>query len=146
MSRNGRIAVIVGAIVIAAIAFVAVRPSDDDDSDGGSQAQQTTPTTAGTTGEPTPPPKPEPKVDRIRVRQGKPVGGVQDLTWEKGDTIRLEVASDEAHDVHVHGYDVSKDVAPGGVVRFKIDATLDGIYEVELEDLAEPIAELKVEP
>ena len=147
MSRNGRIAVIIGAVLIATVGFIALRPSDDDNSDGsGSQAQETVPASGDTTGAASPPPKPEPRVDQIRVRAGKPVGGVKNLSWEKGDTIRITVASDEAHEVHIHGYDVSKDVAAGGTAQFKIDANLDGIYEIELEDLAEPIAELKVEP
>ena len=147
MSRNGRIAVIIGAVLIATVGFIVLRPSDDDNSDGsGSQAQGTVPASGDTTGAASPPPKPEPRVDRIRVRAGEPVGGVKNLTWEKGDNIRVAVASDEAHEVHIHGYDLSKDVAAGGTARFKIDANLDGIYEIELEDLAEPIAELKVEP
>ena len=146
MSRNGRIGLIAIAVVIAVVGFVALRPSDDDDSDGGTQVQKTAPATGETTGAASPPPKPESDVDRIRVESGKPVGGVKDLTWDKGDTIRIEVASDEAHEVHIHGYDIEKEVEAGGVVRFKFDAKLDGIYEIELEDLTEPIAELKVQP
>ena len=146
MSRNGRIALAVGAVVVAAVAFVVLRPSDDDDNGSGeTPSAQTTPSAPGDTAA-APPPKPEPRVDKIAVKQGKPVGGVQNLAWEKGDTIRLAVRSDEAHEVHIHGYDVSKEVPAGGVAKFKFDATLDGIYEIELEDLAEPIAELKVEP
>lgn len=146
MSRSGRVIVIVGAVVLAVAAFVVLRPSDDDDGETGSSPPvETAPAAPGET-QVAPPPKPKPRVDTIRVRNGKPVGGVKDLTWEKGDTIRLAVRSDAPHEVHIHGYDVSKHVEAGEVVRFRFDANLDGIYEIELEDLAEPIAELKVEP
>jgi hypothetical protein len=80
------------------------------------------------------------------VRDGRPVGGVRRLTFRKGATIAFAVRSDTAAEVHVHGYDIAKDVAAGGTVRFAIPATIDGRFEVELEQTAEPIAELEVQP
>jgi hypothetical protein len=48
--------------------------------------------------------------------------------------------------VHLHGYDIVRDVAPGrpAVIRFR--ATTAGRFEVELEDRGLQIAELEVRP
>ncbi len=83
---------------------------------------------------------------RIVVRDGEPVGGVKRLEYSAGEEIRFEVESDSAEEIHVHGYDVSKEVAAGGSVSFAIPAEIEGIFEVELEELGVQIAELRVNP
>jgi heme/copper-type cytochrome/quinol oxidase subunit 2 len=85
-------------------------------------------------------------VETIVVRGGEPVGGVPELTYNAGDQIRFRVRSDITDEVHVHGYDISKDVEAGGTVAFSFPADIEGIFEVELEDRREEIAELRVEP
>jgi hypothetical protein len=82
----------------------------------------------------------------IEVRDAKPVGGVKTVTYKKGDTIDLTVKSDTADEVHFHGYDVAKDVEAGGSVQFKFPATIEGEFEVELEQRKEQLASVKVEP
>jgi hypothetical protein len=77
---------------------------------------------------------------------GEPVGGVAELAFDKGDRIRFKVRSAVADHVHVHGYDLMKDVEPGRTVSFDFPADLEGIYEAELEDLGEQIAELQINP
>ena len=37
-------------------------------------------------------------------------------------------------------------VAPGKTISFAFRATITGIFEIELEDAGEPIAELRVDP
>jgi hypothetical protein len=80
----------------------------------------------------------------VEVRDAKPVGGVQDLTWKKGQTIDLTVKSDTADEVHFHGYDVHKDVDKGGTVRFQIPATITGKFIVELEEHKQTLANVTV--
>jgi hypothetical protein len=82
----------------------------------------------------------------IVVRNAKPVGGVAQLTFDKGERIRFKVESDVADEVHFHGYDVGKDVAAGGSVTFDVPATIEGRFEVELEGRKEQIAEITVNP
>lgn len=77
---------------------------------------------------------------------GKPVGGVAELSVEKGEQVRFKVESAVADHVHVHGYDLMQDVEPGIVASFDFPASLEGIFEAELEDRVEPILELRVEP
>jgi len=85
-------------------------------------------------------------VETIGVRNGKPVGGVRELEYGAGDEIAFRVRSDVADEVHVHGYDLSKRVKAGGMVSFSFPADLQGIFEVELEERGEQIAELRVNP
>ncbi|HET8814907.1 MAG TPA: hypothetical protein VFM51_08125, partial [Solirubrobacterales bacterium] len=59
---------------------------------------------------------------------------------------RFRVESAVADHVHVHGYNLMKDVAAGEVASFDFPATLEGIFEAELEDSGEQILELRVEP
>jgi hypothetical protein len=82
----------------------------------------------------------------IVVKNGEPVGGVQELEYSAGDQIRFEVDSDVADEIHVHGYDLMKDVPAGGTVSFSFPAEIEGIFEVELEGRKEQIAELRVNP
>jgi hypothetical protein len=82
----------------------------------------------------------------ITVRNGKPVGGVKRLEYKKGDRVRFEVRSDVSDEIHVHGYDLMKDVKAGGTVRFNFEASLEGVFEAELESRGEQIAELRVKP
>ena len=53
--------------------------------------------------------------------------------------------SDVADEVHLHGYDRSADIEDG-VARITFTATVPGRFEVELERLGVPIAELTVTP
>ena len=86
------------------------------------------------------------EVPTIVVREGEPVGGVQTLEYSAGEEIRFRVSSDAAEEIHVHGYDIAKDVPAGGTVEFAFPAELEGIYEAELEELGVQIAELRVNP
>jgi plastocyanin len=135
MGRSQRIGLIVAAVIVAVVAIV-VLSGGDDSSDNGSTA---TTTTAGGKTVPA-------EVPTIEIKDGKPVGGIQDLEVNKGDTLEFRVKSDADHEIHMHGYDIAKDVKAGGSVTYKLTADIDGIFEIEIEDLKEQIAELTVNP
>jgi hypothetical protein len=82
----------------------------------------------------------------VVVKNAKPVGGIQNVTFKKGGTVDLTVKSDTADEVHFHGYDVHKDVAKGGTVHFKFPAKIDGKFIVELENHKQTLANVTVEP
>jgi hypothetical protein len=82
----------------------------------------------------------------VVVRNAKPVGGIRTIRFKKGGTIDLTVRSDTADEVHFHGYDVMKDVKKDGTVRFRMPATIDGIFVVELEGRKTQIASVEVVP
>lgn len=82
----------------------------------------------------------------VTVEGAKPKGGVQELKVKKDGQVNLTVKSDTADEIHVHGYDLKKDVAKGGTVTFDFPANIDGRFEIELEEHKTQIADLSVEP
>lgn len=86
------------------------------------------------------------RVTTIVIKHGKPVGGIAQLTYNKGEDVRFKVDSDVSDEVHMHGYDIMKDVKAGGSVSFDFPATIEGIFEAELEGRKEQILELTVNP
>jgi hypothetical protein len=82
----------------------------------------------------------------VVVRDAKPVGGVRTVRFKAGRPIDLTVSSDTADEIHFHGYDVGKDVRAGGKVRFRMPATIQGTFEVELEQHKQQIARVEVLP
>jgi hypothetical protein len=143
MSRATRLLVVFGALAIVVIVFVALRPSDDEPTT--TATTQTQPEPAATV-ETTPVPPPKPKAQVIEVRNAEPVDGVQPIDTTKGETVRFVVQSDVADEVHLHGYDIAREVAPGKPARFEFKANVEGIFEIELEQRAVEIATLTVEP
>jgi heme/copper-type cytochrome/quinol oxidase subunit 2 len=144
MSTGRRLALL-GAVIVLAIAGFVIA-SNDGSQKTGSSSQTTTTTTPAATTTATKPAKLAIPVHRIVVRNAKPVGGVQQIKVKKGDRVKIAVTSDVADEVHLHGYDLMKDVKPGGTVRFDFKADADGQYELELESRKEQIAQLTVEP
>jgi hypothetical protein len=82
----------------------------------------------------------------VRVVNAKPEGGIKKLAFKKGDQVRFKIVSDTADEIHVHGYDLMKDVEKGGSVSFSFKGTIDGRFVVELEGHKQQIAELDVTP
>jgi hypothetical protein len=142
MTKGKRIALVVAVLVIAVVGFIVLKPDSK-------KKTSTVATNAQTTtgpGQPArPKPKPEPII-RITVENGKPVGGVNKINVDKGDDVKFAVVSDVADEIHVHGYDLMKRVEAGGRAEFSFKAKMDGIYEIELEEHGEQIAELQVNP
>jgi hypothetical protein len=129
-------------VLIAAVGLAACGSSSDESSETSAAADSTAtrpgdgPESASMGG----------KVPTIVIRNGEPVGGIEELEYNAGDEIRFEVRSDVADEVHVHGYDLMEDVPAGGTVSFDFPAEIEGIFEVELEGRREQIAELRVNP
>jgi hypothetical protein len=127
---NTRTALIgVALVVVAVVLFVVLGGGSDSSSHSSST------TDAG-------------KVPTVVVdKEGHPVGGIQELVYRKGDRIHFKVKVPFEEEVHLHGYDVAKEVPKGGgTVTYDLPADIEGVFEAELEDQKEQIVELKVEP
>jgi hypothetical protein len=125
-SMNTRTALVGAALVVVAVVLLIVLSS------GGSDENSTD---AGT-------------VPTIVVdKEGHPVGGIQELVYRKGDRIHFKVKVPFEEEIHLHGYDVAKEVPKGGgTVVYDLPASIEGVFEAELEGHKEQIIELKVEP
>jgi hypothetical protein len=138
-TRTGRALAGLAVIVAAIVLFVVLRGGDGDGGGGTTTIQVEGKGSGSADGG-------AERVPTIVVRNGEPVGGVRELSYAEGDQIRFRVFSDVADEVHVHGYDLAKDVEAGGSVSFDFPATIEGVFEAELEDRREQILELRVEP
>jgi hypothetical protein len=143
-----------GAAILVAL-FIVLRPDDGEDeasSPPPPPAETTTTRTTTTTGTTTTRttttrPKPSgPITIRIVVRGGRVVGGLRRARLEQGERALLVVRADVPDHVHLHGYDIMRDVSPGSPARLRFRATIPGRFEVELEDRKLQIAQLEVRP
>jgi hypothetical protein len=149
-----RLLIGLGALVALVALFLVFRPSDDDEDGAG------TPTTTQVTAPPTLEPTPtetetQPTTTEagpatvpldVTIRGGEPVGGIVRVTATEGELVVVTVRSDVVDHVHVHGYDLMADVAPGKPARLRFRASLTGRFELELEDRGKQIAQLTVLP
>src|SRR5689334_18726232 len=147
MSKTVRLAFLGVAVAILVVAFLILRPSSDY-SDTTADAPTATPTltatpSPGETETATETPTPTPTVDPGPVLTGSKV---VKLRYSKGDTVRFQVKAPQDEEVHIHGYDIKKDVKAGETEQISFKATIDGIFEIEFEDSAKQIAELRVDP
>ena len=140
------LAVIAAAVVL----FILLKPGGSDDATPVEPAAPVTAAGQGTTDQ-----KPDdrpvgqsgaPKLPTVEFRNGEPVGGVLGIDVDEGDPIKFRVRSDIADEVHIHGFDISREVPAGGSVTFSFPADITGIYEAEMEQLGVQIVELQVNP
>jgi hypothetical protein len=143
-----RLLLALGGVALAVFLFFVLRPEDGDEPTADLARTTVETTTKSTTGaqETTSEAGPPPRSFTLVVRDGRPRGGVERLRVERGDRVVLVVRSDVSDHVHLHGYDVMRDVGPGKPARFRFRATLSGRFEIELEDRHLLIAELEVRP
>jgi hypothetical protein len=155
--RGMRLLIGLGALVALVALFLVFRPADDDDEAG---TDTTTTTTTQVTAPPTLEPTPtetetQPTTTdtgpasvplEVTIRGGEPVGGIVRVTATKGDIVVVAVRSDVVEHVHVHGYDLTADVAPGKPARVRFRSSLTGRFEIELENRGKQIAQLTVLP
>jgi hypothetical protein len=151
VSNAAKLALAAAGVAVAVVLFFVLRPDDEAAAPttptGTARAPaettgetSTAPTTPTTTAEPE-----EPKPVRISFENGE-VTGPRRPEFAVGDRIVLIVRSDVADHVHVHGYDLMQDVAPGVPARISFRADAPGRFEVELEDRHLPLTELVVRP
>jgi hypothetical protein len=158
------VALIAASLGLVVSLFIALREDEDGESATPTTAvatttattEQTTTTTEQTTTtqppattEPpaTTAPPPERVVTiRINVVGGQPEGGIRRASVRQERQVVLHVTADVPDHVHLHGYDLMADVAPGTPAVLRFRATVPGRFEVELEDRGVQIADLEVRP
>ncbi len=148
-----KVALIAAGLGLLVSLYFALSPGGDDEtaSDDATAAQTTTAatttepeatTTAATTTAPA-----EPQVVRISVSvPGDKAPTVKHFTIKQGSQVVFVVKSELADEVHLHGYDLSADVAPGEPATIRFKATAPGLFEAELESRSLPIARARGSP
>ena len=129
MSRAQRFAFLGIAVVIAVVAVVLLAGGGDDSAPPARTSETPTPTTGSSDGQETPTPTPPPLLTGGKVTR---------LEFTEGDTVRFRVRSDVPEEVHIHGYDIARDLEPGKTTTVSFKATITGIFEIEFEHSGEP--------
>jgi heme/copper-type cytochrome/quinol oxidase subunit 2 len=143
VGSRARLGLLATTVLAAVVLFLVLRPGDEQPTQSATNTSETatsTDTDATTTAE-------TPSAVRIRIQaRGDGSGSIRRVTIEGDQRVTLIVSSDVADEVHVHGYDLMADVAPGSPARISFEASVPGRFDVELESRAIQIAELRVSP
>lgn len=151
-----------GAVVLVGL-FLLLRPADEPEprtspspTVTGTPATTPTPTPTGTPTEtPTETPTGQDALEvEIEVEEGRVDVEVEDqrvpnpatVEVTQGQRVSLRVEADVADEVHVHVYDLLRDLTPGQRVTIDFRADIPGVIEIELEDAGQLLAQLEVAP
>lgn len=149
MRKGQRFTFLAIAALIAIVAVVVLAGSGGDES-GDSVEPAAAPATPSATQDPqeaspqateTPTHEPTPEPPPL-LRSGR----VTKLEATEGKTVRFRVRSDTDEEIHVHAYDIDRDIPAGKTVDVAFKADITGVIEIEFHGSGETIAELKVEP
>ena len=80
----------------------------------------------------------------VTVTGGQVSGDIGRVPVPVGEHVTLVVTSDAADELHVHGYDLGAGLAPGIPATVAFDATIPGVFEVELHDAGTLLLSLQV--
>lgn len=75
---------------------------------------------------------------------GQVSGDIGRVPAALGESLTIVVTSDTADEVHLHGYDVSVPVTPGSPASLTFEATIPGVFEVELEGAGQQLLTVQV--
>ena len=141
MSRAQRLAFLGIAVIIAVVAGILLADDGGETEKAANPAPSATPTaTPSGTATATPSPAPKPKAPLLQA------GNERTLSFDEGDTVRFRVRHGDAEEVHIHGYDIKQDLAANETANVSFEASIPGIFEIELEHSGTLLAHLKVEP
>jgi hypothetical protein len=132
VSGGLRVLLLVAGAAAAVILFLVFRGGDDDTP----SATQTAASVVSTSK----PPPPAPTVILVPIN----TNAVTRRTIPRGHQVVLVISGAAGEEVHLHGYDVMREIGPDGTVRLPFRATIPGRFEVELEASHRQIADLTV--
>lgn len=145
-----RVVLMLAAVAAGAIALAGCGGDSSNDAvtttETTTSAPATTTDTTATTETTATTPASEAKVITVTVVKGVPQGGIQRPTVKKGDKVVLVVRTDSGEAVHLHGYNIEKQVVPGKAVRLPFTADIPGRFEVELHPTDALLAVIEVQP
>jgi hypothetical protein len=81
----------------------------------------------------------------VGIAGGAVRGDTGRVSVDVGSAVTLVVTSDVADEVHVHGYDVTTELAEGTPAQLTFEATLMGVFEVELHEAGTVLLTLQVQ-
>ncbi len=80
----------------------------------------------------------------VQVTGGQATGDTGRVPVRLGEQVTLAITSDTPDEVHVHGYDLTADLVPGTPAELTFEASIPGVFEVELHDAGTALLALQV--
>jgi Flp pilus assembly protein TadD len=80
----------------------------------------------------------------VEVSGGQVSGDTGRVPVAAGEHVTLVITSDAADEVHVHGYDLEAELSAGQPTEIAFDATIAGVFEVELHEAGTQLLSLQV--
>jgi hypothetical protein len=80
----------------------------------------------------------------LRISEG--VMESSDIAVAEDDRVVLRILTDSPLEVHVHGYDLERELEPDEPVRLSFEADLTERFEIEAHETEEKLGTLVVEP
>ena len=81
----------------------------------------------------------------VQVAGGQVSGDTGRVPVPVGEHVTLTITSDVADEVHLHGYGLTAVLTPGTPAELTFDATIPGVFEVELHETGTVLLSLQVE-
>ncbi len=127
-------------IVIFLVVFFLMRPSRNFQPVN--TKNQTVPDFTKTTENNTP----TPNIFNLSIKNQKIASGSSEITVLQGETVTLKITSDEAEELHLHGYDKSINLKPNQEVELIFEANTSGRFPFELEQSGISLGNIVVAP
>jgi hypothetical protein len=95
--------------------------------------------------------RPDPRATGLRTRTVdlSVEGGTmspEEISVSEGDRVKLRITSDGPLELHLHGYDIEREVEPDEPAELSFEANLTGRFEIEAEETHEELGVLVVRP
>jgi plastocyanin len=81
---------------------------------------------------------------QVQIAGGQVTGDTGRVPVAVGTEVTLTITSDVADEVHLHGYDLEAELTPGTPAEITVDATLPGVFEVELHEAGTVLLTIQV--
>lgn len=148
MSTAQRLTFLALAVVVAVVAFVVIGGDDAERSADAPPAATPSPAPGSSTASPepnasataTPTATPRPRPPLLTA------GSERTVSARQGEEVSFRVRHPAAEEVHVHGYDISRDLEAGRTATITFPADIAGRFEVELELSGQPLGTIEVRP
>ena len=70
----------------------------------------------------------------------------EEVSVNEDDDVTFRINSDKPMELHIHGYDVEREVEPGKTAELRFEADLTGRFEIEDHDSEKELGALQVRP
>lgn len=92
----------------------------------------------------------EDRVFELAIHPGGPAAKSEVLTVRQNDQVVIRLRSDKPVQIHLHGYDIEKEVVPNAVTSLRFVASATGRFPIEIHSKAPlkqpPLAYVEVQP